>query len=189
MREELKASLLDLARLRIEVFKYYPYLYDGSLEYESKYLDIYANSVRCAVIATYHENKMVGAATALPLLDENDYVQKPFIDAQMDLSQIFYFGESVLLKEYRGHGLGHVFFSEREKVALSFNDYKMTCFCAVQRLENHILRPKDYRPLDEFWLKRGYKQTPQLKASFSWKDIGENEETLKPMVYWLKEWT
>ena len=33
---DLKRTLDDLARLRIEVFRDWPYLYDGDLDYERK---------------------------------------------------------------------------------------------------------------------------------------------------------
>ena len=38
--EEMKAVLPDLARLRIIVFRDWPYLYDGTLEYEQEYLAV-----------------------------------------------------------------------------------------------------------------------------------------------------
>lgn len=184
----LLEALPDLARLRIEVFRDFPYLYEGSFEYEKKYLEIYTRSSECAVIAVYDQETMIGAATALPLKDENPYIQEPFLKAGMDPSQIFYFGESVLKKDYRGQGVGHLFFDEREKVARESGKYKITCFCAVQRPNDHPLRPTEYRPLDEFWKKRGYRKEPLLQALFRWQDINENVETEKPMVYWLKEW-
>ncbi len=40
-KEELAACIDDLADLRISVFREYPYLYDGNLEYEKKYLKQY----------------------------------------------------------------------------------------------------------------------------------------------------
>ena len=36
--EEMKSVLPDLARLRMVVFRDWPYLYDGTLEYEEQYL-------------------------------------------------------------------------------------------------------------------------------------------------------
>jgi hypothetical protein len=140
------------------------------------------------VIAAFDGDKMVGAATAIPLEDENDYVQEPFHKAKMNISEIFYFGESILLKNYRGLGLGHQFFDGREKAALSYPQFKMTTFCAVQRPADHPMRPPSYRPLDEFWMKRGYNKIPDLTSLFGWKDIGEQEETKKLMMYWMKEW-
>ena len=41
-------------------------------------------------------------------------------------------------------------------------------------------------PLDEFWKHRGYSQRPDLVATFSWRDIGERDESEKPMIYWMK---
>ena len=35
----------DLAQLRITVFREFPYLYDGTTEYEARYLQTYLNSV------------------------------------------------------------------------------------------------------------------------------------------------
>jgi hypothetical protein len=32
----------ELAKLRIEIFKSYPYLYDGDLDYEHNYLNTYS---------------------------------------------------------------------------------------------------------------------------------------------------
>ena len=42
--DQIKPYLDDLARLRIEVFRHFPYLYDGDMDYERKYLDTYARS-------------------------------------------------------------------------------------------------------------------------------------------------
>ena len=36
--EQIKSVLDDLARLRMTVFRDWPYLYDGTLEYEEQYL-------------------------------------------------------------------------------------------------------------------------------------------------------
>ena len=40
--EEIHAVLPALARLRMVVFRDWPYLYDGTLEYESGYLEKFA---------------------------------------------------------------------------------------------------------------------------------------------------
>ncbi len=41
---ELKPIITSLAQLRIEVFREFPYLYDGDLDYEETYLDTYLQS-------------------------------------------------------------------------------------------------------------------------------------------------
>lgn len=188
--ERLRQEIPSLAELRIEIFRAFPYLYEGSLDYEKKYLERYIKSSRCAVIAAYDtdkNNQMIGAATALPLAEEMPEIQKPFLKMGMKLSEVYYFGESVLRPEYRGQGLGHQFFDEREKVALEDTHTRWTSFCAVVR-KDHPLMPKDYRPLDEFWKKRGYMKQPEMTTQLSWQDLDQSKETVKDMIFWLKAW-
>lgn len=176
----------DLARLRITVFRDYPYLYEGTPEYEKEYLKTYANADSSFLFAIYDQNKMVGATTCIPLQDETEEIKAPFKKAGYDISRIFYFGESILLKEYRGLGLGHRFFDAREEYAASFNTFETTCFCSVERI-NHVAEPKDYRPNDTFWIKRGYEKVSDLKASMEWPDIGETVSTPKTMIFWMRK--
>lgn len=177
----------NLAKLRITVFRAFPYLYEGSIDYEKEYLKVYSESENSFLFAVYDEQEMVGATTCIPLVDETPEVQEPFIKAGIDLESVFYFGESILLPEYRGLGLGHRFFDEREAHARSFPSCKITCFCSVARPENHPLKPVDYQPLDEFWSKRGYKKEFSLKSQFDWLDIGNSQSTQKDMIYWIKK--
>ncbi|WP_080237709.1 GNAT family N-acetyltransferase [Spirosoma rigui] len=176
----------ELAALRMRVFRSFPYLYDGDEAYERAYLETYIRSDRSLLFAVMDGDQMVGATTALPLSDETAEVQAPFLQAGYDLSQVFYFGESILLPEYRGLGLGNRFFDEREAHARRFGTYSLTSFCAVQRPATHPLRPADYRPLDDFWIKRGYSARPDLQTTFVWPDRGETESTGKTMVYWTR---
>jgi GNAT superfamily N-acetyltransferase len=181
----LRTRLDDLGRLRIRVFRAWPYLYQGTLEYERQYLPRYAEAKTGTMIVALDGGKVVGASTALGLDEEEDFVQAPFIAAGMEMSRIFYFGESVLLPDYRGQGLGVRFFEEREAAARGFG-YAQACFCAVVRPDDHPARPKDYVPLDEFWRHRGYEKRPELMSTFSWKDLGQRDESEKPMIYWMK---
>ena len=175
-----------LARLRTTVFRDFPYLYEGTIADEKEYLQTYMHSERAFLFAVFDDGEMVGATTCIPLADETEEVRQPFLEAGYDLSKIFYFGESLLLPEYRGLGLGHRFFDEREAHAAGFGTYETTCFCAVVRPDDHPMRPENYRPLDAFWTKRGYQKEPRLQSRFEWKDVGETESTVKPMVYWLR---
>lgn len=184
---EIASVFEDLGKLRIAVFRDFPYLYEGTLEHEREYLQTYANASGSFLFAVYDGSTMVGATTCIPLLDETVEVRLPFEEAGFDLSKIFYFGESILLPAYRGLGLGHRFFDEREAHARQFGTYTTTCFCAVERDLNHPAQPQDYRPNDLFWSKRGYQKTPALQSSFEWLDLGDTRPTSKPMVYWMRE--
>lgn len=181
--QEAETALPSLARLRIEVFRAFPYLYQGNETYERRYLRSYVNVPGAAIVLAKDGERIVGASTCLPLAAETANVQQPFLDAGRDVTRIFYFGESVLLPEYRGRGVGVAFFKAREAQAAG---YDTTCFCAVQRLASHPLRPRDYVPLDEFWRRRGYQRRDDLFCFMSWRDIGETAETEKKLTFWTK---
>ncbi|MCE7073237.1 GNAT family N-acetyltransferase [Dyadobacter sp. CY327] len=183
---EIASAVEALGALRIAVFHDYPYLYEGALDYEKDYLQIYVQSERAFLFAVFDKGKMVGATTCIPLTDEAAEVRKPFEDGGFDISTIFYFGESILLPEYRGLGLGHRFFDEREAHARSFGHYNLCCFCSVDRGENHPAKPADYRPNDAFWIKRGYVKEPALQSTMEWPDIGETASSPKQMIFWIK---
>lgn len=177
----------DLARLRIAVFREFPYLYDGTLDYEAEYLATYVRSADSLCVLVRDEGRVVGASTALPLMDETEEFQQPFIDGGWDPARVFYLAESVVLPAWRGRGLGVRFFVEREAHAQRLGRFDWCAFCAVQRPADHPRRPADYQPLDAFWSRRGYSHHPELHTEYHWRDLDEREESAKPMSFWLKE--
>lgn len=183
---EIARHLDALAVLRINVFRDWPYLYEGSRDYEKRYLQTYLDCPRSLVVLVWDEARCVGASTVQPLADAPPEMQRPFIDAGHDVSQIDYFGESVLLSQYRGRGLGVKFFELRESHARALG--LTTCaFCAVQRRDDDPRRPPGHVPNDAFWSRRGYRKQPALRTSLSWPDIGETTSSEKPMTFWTRE--
>jgi len=178
----------ELAALRIEVFREYPYLYEGSLEYEKKYLQIYVQSERSCIWMLETEGKIVGATTCIPLADESDEFKKDFVQQGYSVDRVFYFGESIIKKDYRGSKVGPKLFKLREEHAKStIPDLEYTCFAAIER-GDHPMRPEGYRPLDSFWNRLGYQRNDKMKVHYPWRDIGESEETKKTLYYWMKKW-
>ena len=112
--EQIHPYLDELARLRIEVFREYPYLYDGSLDYETEYLTSYAACPESLVVGAFKEDRLVGASTGLPMKDAADEFKAPFQAQGQDIDKIFYFGESVMEKSCRGTGIYARFFEERK---------------------------------------------------------------------------
>jgi len=182
----LEPFIADLAQLRIEVFRDFPYLYDGTLEYEEKYLQTYVKSPDSVIVLALDGDKVIGASTGLPMEDETEEFKRPFIENGYDPRKIFYCGESVLLKAYRGRGIYKEFFQRREGHARDLGRFDYCSFCCVQRPADHPLRPADYVPLDAVWTKFGYVKHPELHTTYTWKDVDQAVETAKPMVFWMK---
>ena len=185
--EEIGAALGDLAKLRITVFAAYPYLYDGDAAYEAEYLAEYAAAADAVLVAAFDGDRIVGAATAAPMIHQKAEFREPFAARGLEVERLFYFGESVLLPEYRGHGIGHAFFDHREAQARACGA-TAACFAAVIRPDDHPAKPAGYVPHDAFWTKRGYAVVPGLVTELAWKEHGEEGESLKAMQYWLRTW-
>ena len=184
-RQEAEAAFDDLARLRIEVFRDFPYLYEGNRDYERRYLATFMASPGAVVVGALDGARLVGAATAAPLSDHFDEFAAPFSARGLDPQEFFYFGESVLEPAFRGRGVGVRFFEERERAAREAG-FSRCVFFAVVRPPDHPARPAGHVPLDSFWTKRGYARIDGLTTGFSWRDLGEREDTVKPMEFWQK---
>lgn len=184
--EEVQAAFDDLARLRIEVFCDFPYLYEGDFAYERRYLATYMQSPGAVIIGAFDADQLIGAATAAPLTSHFEEFAAPFAAQGLDLAEFFYFGESVLKHSWRGQGIGVRFFEEREKAARDAG-FSRCVFSAVIRPADHPSRPAGYVPLDGFWSRRGYARIDGLTTGFSWRDIGEAQESIKPMEFWQKQ--
>lgn len=181
----LEAALDDVARLRIAVFRDWPYLYDGTLDYEREYLRTYRESEGALLVGAFFGDVLVGASTSTPMEDHAGEFAAPLAGRGVALEQILYGAESVLLPEYRGKGIGHRFFDLREAHARELGRSHVA-FCSVMRPEDHPQRPSSYRSNDAFWRGRGYAPLPGAVAEFSWKDLGEAAETVKPLQFWMR---
>lgn len=177
--------LEDLARLRIAVFREWPYLYDGDPGYEADYLRTYVDAAGSIAVLALDGDRVIGASTGLPLEEETDAFKAPVVAAGLDPARVFYCGESVLLPEYRGRGLGHRFFDEREAHARALGGFEWTAFCAVDRAGHDPRRPPAHRDNDAFWRKRGYAPRPEMRVELPWKEIGQGE-IAHTLTFWLR---
>lgn len=182
---DLEAALDDVAALRMAVFRDWPYLYDGSLEYERDYLNTYRESPNALLVGAFDGDRLVGASTSTPMEDHAEEFAEPFVGQGIALTDIYYGAESVLLPAYRGNGIGHRFFDLREAFARSLGR-RWLAFCSVTRPEDHPMHPGPYRTNDAFWRGRGYAPLPGVEATFSWKDVGEADETTKRLQFWMR---
>jgi GNAT superfamily N-acetyltransferase len=184
LRGDAIAPHLDaLAALRIAVFRDWPYLYDGDLDYERRYLAAYQRP-GALVIGAFYGERMVGAATAAPM----EQHASDFADAfpPDKAAQTYYLAESVLLPEYRGQGIGHRFFDLRETEGRRLGRGR-AAFCSVLRPDDHPARPDGARSHDAFWRGRGYAPMPDVVARFRWRDRGHTDETEHLLQFWARD--
>lgn len=181
----LMAHLPALARLRGTVFAEWPYLYQAPEGEEERYLRNHVRGEGSAIILARDGEAIIGAATCQPMAATHGPVRACFEAAGRDPAEYAYFGESVVLPEYRGQGIGVAFLNAREAYARSLC-LAFATFCAVIRNSNDPRRPAGHIPLDEFWRKRGYTHHPELSCVFDWTEIGDGKPTPHALSFWMK---
>lgn len=186
--EELLPWIGALASLRIDVFREFPYLYEGNEASERGFLEHFLQAPQSLFVLAFAGDDVVGVSTAMPLKDAPQEFREPFERAGVsreELAKVFYFGESVLLPQWRGLGVGHRFFDEREHHARNLG-YQASAFCAVNREESHPLKPPGYQPLHGFWSKRGYTLRPEIVAELEWMQIDAKDAVRNTLTFWTK---
>ncbi|MGE0255815.1 MAG: GNAT family N-acetyltransferase [Alphaproteobacteria bacterium] len=183
----LRDALPDVARLRIAVFREWPYLYDGTLAYEQRYIERFSKLRDAVIVAAWDGDRLIGAATGAPLTGQHPEFVAPFQAHGHDAARVFYCGESVLLPDWRGQGIGHAFFDRREDHARALGGLDTIAFCAVVRRADDPRRPEGARDLAPFWRKRGYAPVDGLVTTFDWREVGGGEdEVTNRMQFWLR---
>lgn len=178
----------QIADLRIEIFAEYPFLYIGDYEYEQRYLNKkFLKRKEAIIVLCFDQGSLVGLSTGYPFIDETEPLQQVLRAQGRNPSDYFCFGESVLRKSYRGLGIGKEFFVQREAHVRQLNHFKYICFYTIIRPLDDPRRPPDYRPLGPFWESQGFVEHPELVGEISYQEIGEQKETPKKMVFWIKK--
>ena len=185
-KQERQAAIPALSDLRIRVFRGWPYLYDGTADYEAEYLAEFIDEPGSVLVVATDGAAVVGAATASPMAGQKPEFQAPLRKRGLDVARIFYFGESVLLPQYQGQGIGHQFFDAREAAARAAGAVHAS-FCAVIRPDDHPMRPQAPRDLAPFWRARGYAPVEGLTTMLHWQDVGDADESPHPMQFWMRD--
>ncbi|MEP6444634.1 MAG: GNAT family N-acetyltransferase [Hyphomicrobiales bacterium] len=176
----------DVEQLRLGGYRDWPYLYVDASKYNQKYFEAFRGNKNAIVLGAFDGSWLVGVSTGAPLADVDSGLADAFQNSQLDLSDVFYCGESILLRRYRKKGVGKQFFFLRELHARELG-FKHICFCTVVRNTGHPLMPAKYVSLDEFWRARGYEPLNGVIARSSWRDIGQASETQKTLQFWMKD--
>lgn len=177
----------NLAYLRSKVLEEFPYLYQLDRDAEQAHLEGYTRDSHCFAVVVRHGTTIVGATTAAPLRCEDADLQELIERAGAHVQETYYFGKSVLLRPYRGHGAGRKFFQERESWARGLGVYRWAAFAVVERPETHPLCPPGHYSLHGFWERRGFRRAltvalPRLRRIQFHPNAGRGELSI-----WLKE--
>ncbi len=182
--EKIQDFIDEIARLRITIFREFPYLYDGNEAYEKEYLKKFAEISESLVVLSLDENKVIGAFTSLPMRFEQEGVKKEIPSDW--IKNAFYLSEIVLEKTYRRQGIGRTMFQMMLDKINTLQKYNRILFASIEREENHPFKPHDYISNDEIWIKQGFQKTP-YHSTISWKEINEETDSSKKLSIWQKE--
>lgn len=186
LQDDFGPALDEVARLRLELFREFPYLYEGTAESEAEYLRTYAQAPGALLVLARDGERVVGAATAVPLSHETPDLQAPFLAAGLDPAQVLYIGEALLESGYQSLGLGGQLLDRAEAHADALG-LPLVAAAMVQRPADHPLMPEGWRSPRNFVERRGYVMRPDLDTTLTWQEVGEDSPSPKPMRFWVLE--
>ncbi len=178
-------ELDGIAQLRATVLKAWPELHDGDAAEERSRLQCFDESWRSVAVLVLDAGQLVGASLGLPLEDTHGAMRKAFASVHRDASTTFLMAGCVLLPGYRGRGLGHRFFDERETHTRSIGTFEATAFATVERDPGDPRRPPFGRSNEPLWRRRGYLRDEALTAALS-SSTAENGDHPVGYAAWMR---
>lgn len=180
--------LHNITDLCVQIYKEYPYLYEGTSEEYFPFIEYYAQSENGIACLLFDKDRPVGVAIGMPINEMREKYKGPFMNARPheNLGEIFYLGEYLLLKDYRGKGLGKEIYLEFERSVKKNQNMKKICFCKIDESNQTNLEIENYKPLDGFWVKNGFKKCDDITVSVDWQNVGELNDSPHILIYWLK---
>lgn len=175
----------EIARLNNQIYREYPYLYNGEDAEYSSYLKSYAQTENSLVCIAYDHGKAVGLAAAMPLAKSRDFYSTPFSENGYNVQQIFYLGEFGLAPQFQGHGITDAMYQKIQDFAKA-KGYETVSLWELNN-PSPTQKPAGYIPREDFWKKLGFIQHPELNFTISWTNINETEESPHKAIYWLKK--
>jgi len=180
--QEIARHIEALGQFRIDIFRDYPYLYEGEMQYERDYLARYSQCNQSLLLLAEDSAGVAAACTAIPLLTETEDFRAPFTKAEQE--EFFYIGEVMVRSDYRHQGMGSQMLAKMINL-IEQQGFRKICLYTVDRGQNHPTKPADYFPPDRLWQKFNFTTNGQ-QVHFSWKDIGDAQASRKPMNVWVR---
>src|SRR5260221_9970375 len=126
----------EVAKLRIKMFREFPYLYEGDIkykDYEEKYLASYVETPHALLVILKDRNRIGGVATALPFTNTGELFAEPlqkFRAQGLNPKDYFYVGDVIVLPEYQGNRFSTISVEKIENLAREWG-YQQACLMTV----------------------------------------------------------
>lgn len=174
----------QLAALRMPTFQQYPYYHVSDLPHEQEYFAEFAQNPAAVVAVAYEGEKLIGFSTGIPLLSDTplfkaiaDKFKQAFGIVGLDASEFYYYGDVILIPEYRGKGIASLLYQVREKQAKN-HGFNNMCFLTVE----------NYKVLAPMWQHLGFQKT-NITINFSWPTLqvdGTTKTLEHELIFWIK---
>jgi hypothetical protein len=187
--------IADIGQLIIDVYKEWPYLYEGTTEEQTQYIQKrYIEKPNSMIITAFEHKKLVGLGMGVPLSEAPDHYLAPFrCDnrcLEFPLEDVFYVGELIVKPEYRQQRIAKEICQMMGNHILNSHRYQAVAFCTVNRPSDfHLahLKPENYFSPDSFWEELGFTKYENLTFTGVWRLVQESDESQHQMIYWVKK--
>lgn len=187
--EQIRLYTRDLSHLCLEVYKEWPYLYEGSEEEGVEYIEErYVKNPDSLVCLAFQGNQLIGAAMGLPLCHAPPHYLTCF-KSDESLKDVFYWGELAVVPKHRHLKVAKEIYTKMGKEVIDSGKYRAIAFCEVTRSSDFIQKypkPDQYRGNDSLWLHLNFEIKANLTCQGKWRLVGEAQESTQDMVYWWK---
>lgn len=184
--QSARAYFDDIARIRLTLFKEYPYLYEGTVAREAENFEPYFMSQRVTILLVFDNDQVVGFINSIPLEEEDAGTKAPFIEQGLPIEKYVYIGEVMLYPHYRGLGIAKTSLAFLEQKART-EGFEYTTFITVERPEDHPCKTHGYQPLDAMWQHLGYARIPNAYAYYTWSQVDTQTPTNNVLAVWSKK--
>ncbi len=177
--KDIEPFLDEIGSLRVKVFREFPYLYDGDLETERKYIAEYAKSDKSVLIAAFVDKQIIGFVTGTALDSGLEIIRTAyelFNSRSLIANNYYYIGEIIILEEYRSFSLSLELIKQIGTFAKN-SGYTSLCFLTVIREAGHPLKPAHYRSTAKLW--EFYKaKKMNMSVDYEWKTLINSSESM-----------
>lgn len=190
---KLKKYIDTVSMLRIKIFKEFPYLYEGELNYERSYLEGYCQDPYSMLAVALINGNVVGVSTGIPLLSSSTIIsdaKKVFSQKNVDINDYYYYGEVMILPEFRGQGIIKKLYSAQDELIKTWG-FNHVSILTVVRENNHPLKPRGYKSSDKMWRYLGFIRN-NLTIQYSWPTLQPDnsvKDTINTLEFWTKSFS